>query len=436
MRMYDIIEKKRDGKELSDGEIAWFVRGVSSGSVPDYQITALLMAMYLRGMSDRETVSLTREMASSGDMLDLSCFGALSADKHSTGGVGDKTTLIVAPIAASLGAKIAKMSGRGLGHTGGTIDKLEAVPGFRTSMSTEEFISIADKVGVCVIGADKNLDPADKKLYALRDVTATVDCIPLIVSSIMSKKLAGGAANIVLDVKCGSGAFAKSYEDARGLAEKMVTIGNAAGRRTAAVITNMDIPLGRAVGNMLEVREAMSVLRGSREFDDLRLVCISLAAEIVSMVRGCTPDEASSLAEKALCDGSAYAKFESWITAQGGDMSALCDDGFCRAKFIRPVVAEADGYLGDCDAEGIGSAAMLLGAGRACAEDVIDPTAGIIMLKKRGDKVSAGEPVAELHTSDESLLSHAESKYLESISIVTEPVKPAPLIYETVRVNS
>lgn len=431
MRMYDLIEKKRDGGELSSEEISWFVHGVSDGSIPDYQLAALLMAMYIKGLNDRETVDLTLEMARSGDMLDLSCFGELSADKHSTGGVGDKTTLIVAPVVAALGANIAKMSGRGLGHTGGTIDKLEAIPGFRTSMGMAEFVSHGKNEGICVIAADKNLDPADKKLYALRDVTATVSSIPLIVSSIMSKKLAGGAKNIVLDVKCGSGAFAKTPDDARLLAEKMVHIGKAAGRNVSAVITNMDIPLGCAVGNLLEVREAMSVLRGSRDFEDLRAVSTALAAELVCMIKNCTPDEGRYMAEKAIDDGSAFDKFKAWISAQGGDLSAPgAERG---AAYTACVSAFADGYIGDLDTEGIGTAAMMLGAGRSRAEDKIDPYAGITVLKKRGSKVYKGDTVAILHTSHSELISDAEKKYLESISIVDTCPSTMPLIFETIR---
>lgn len=433
MRMYDLIEKKRDGHELCDEEIAWFVKGVADGSIPDYQITSFLMAVYFRGMSDRETVSLTRCMASSGDMLDLSCFGKMSVDKHSTGGVGDKTTLIVAPVMASLGATIAKMSGRGLGHTGGTIDKLEAIPGFCTALPQDEFISVAGREGVCVIGAGKGLDPADKKLYALRDVTATVSCIPLIVSSIMSKKLAGGAANIVLDVKCGSGAFAKTAADARLLAEKMVTIGTAAGRNVAAVVTNMDIPLGCAVGNAVEVLEAARVLRGSRDYDDLRTVSASLAAELAAMAFGCTPEEGRLMAEKSLEDGSAYEKFKSWIAAQGGDAAVIEREDFGKAEYSHTVVSPCDGYIGDCNTEGIGVAAMLLGAGRSCAEDVIDFSAGIIILKKRGDRVRSGEVIAQLRSSDKSRFDAAEKKYLESISVVSDMPVQEPLIFEFVR---
>lgn len=430
MRMYDLIEKKRDGGELSDSEISWFVGGVADGSIPDYQITALLMAIYLKGMSDRETVILTLEMAASGGSLDLSRFGSLSADKHSTGGVGDKTTLIVAPIVAALGATVAKMSGRGLGHTGGTIDKLEAIPGFCTSMSAEKFLDTAERDGICVISAGKDLDPADKKLYALRDVTATVGSIPLIVSSIMSKKLAGGSANIVLDVKCGSGAFAKTPRDARLLAEKMVHIGKAASRRTAAVITNMDVPLGSAVGNLLEVREAVDVLRGSRKFEDLREVSVCLAGELVGMIKGISGDEGRAMAAAALDDGSANKQFEKWIRAQGGDLTAINNVG---AAHTMQITADRDGYIGDIDTESVGIAAMLLGAGRARAGDAVDPLAGITVLKKRGDRVLAGETLALLHTSDKALLDGACKKYLDSIEITDSRPAPMTLIYETVR---
>lgn len=433
MRMYDIIEKKRDGGELSESEIKWFVSGVSDGSLPDYQITALLMAIYLKGMSDAETAALTGAMAHSGNTLDLSRFANLSADKHSTGGVGDKTTLVVAPIAACLGAKIAKMSGRGLGHTGGTVDKLEAIPGYRTSLSPDEFINTAQKHGICVIGADKSLDPADKKLYALRDVTATVGCVPLIVSSIMSKKLAGGAHNIVLDVKCGSGSFMKTAADARLLAEKMVTIGKTCGKNVSAVITNMDVPLGSAVGNWVEVREAVEVLRGSRDFPDLRKVCLTLAAELVSMSRGIDEGSAERAVEDALDSGKAYEKFLEWISAQGGDISVFDDDSFCRAEYSMEVKSERDGYISSCNTEGIGLCAMTLGAGRAAKDDVIDPTAGILIKKKRGDFVKQGETEAVLLTSRRETLEEARRRYCESRTVTDAPPEPEPLIYEKIK---
>lgn len=433
MRIYDIIEKKRDGGTLSRDEIRWFVDGVSDGSLPDYQITALLMAIYFRGMSDDETAELTDAMAHSGTTLDLSLFGSLSADKHSTGGVGDKTTLVVAPIAASLGAKIAKMSGRGLGHTGGTIDKLEAIPGYRTSLSPEEFIKTADTHGICVIGADKDLDPADKKLYALRDVTATVGSVPLIVSSIMSKKLAGGSHNIVLDVKCGSGSFMKTAADARLLAEKMVTIGKTCGKNVSAVITNMDVPLGSAVGNWVEVREAVQVLRGSMEFPDLRKVCLTLAAELVSMSRGLSEAEAADAVKDALDSGKAYEKFLEWIGAQGGDISVFDNADFCRAQYSMEITAERDGYISSCNTEGIGLCAMALGAGRAAADDCLDPAAGILIRKKRGDFVKRGETEAILMTNRRDTLEEARRRYTESRTVTDTAPEPEPLIYEKVR---
>lgn len=430
--MYDIILKKRNGGELTDEEIKFFVDGYTAGEIPDYQASALCMAIYFTGMSERETVTLTDCMARSGDMLDLSEFGDLTADKHSTGGVGDKTTLIVAPTAAALGCIVTKMSGRGLGHTGGTIDKLESIPGYRTTLSESEFLGQSRRVGVSVIGQTGNLTPADKKLYALRDVTATVDSIPLITASIMSKKLAAGSKNIVLDVKYGSGAFMKAPGDAVKLAENMVKIGKSCGRNVTAVLTDMDVPLGRNVGNALEVKEAVRVLRGE-ERGDLYEVCVTLASRMVGFVKHLPPEEAEILVRNAIDGGSAFAKMKEWIAAQGGDVRCLDDFDFLpSASVIYPVLAENDGYMTGMDAQMIGASAMILGAGRASKEDVIDPAAGVVLLKKPGDPVRRGEPVAQLHTCDVRRVPAAYKTFVSAVSYGDVPPEPQPLIYRIV----
>ncbi|MBQ5902573.1 MAG: thymidine phosphorylase, partial [Clostridia bacterium] len=376
MRMYDIILKKRNGEELTDGEIAFFIDGYTRGEIPDYQASALMMAIFYKGMTDRETVCLTDRMAHSGDTVDLSRFGEMSVDKHSTGGVGDKTSLIVAPIVASLGGKVTKMSGRGLGHTGGTVDKLESISGYNTSLTPDAFLSQVERVGMAIIGQTGNLTPADKKLYALRDVTATVDSIPLITSSIMSKKIAAGSHNIVLDVKVGSGAFMKTPRDAEILAEKMVEIGKACGRNIAAVITDMDSPLGNNVGNALEVAETVSVLKNEKK-GDLREVSVALATEMVSLVFGLKHDEAEKKVVTAIEDGSAFEKMKEWIAAQGGDVAQIEDTSLLpRAKFSFDVLSDTDGYITEMNAEEIGKASVMLGVGRASKEDKIDYAAG------------------------------------------------------------
>ena len=400
----DIIRKKRDGGELSDDEIRFFVEGYTAGNIPDYQAAALMMAIYYRGMSRRETVTLTQAMAHSGDTVDLSRYGTLSADKHSTGGVGDKTSLIVAPIVAALGGKMTKMSGRGLGHTGGTVDKLESIPGYRTSLSSEEFLRQIDEVGMAIIGQTGNLTPADKKLYALRDVTATVDSIPLITASIMSKKLAAGSHNIVLDVKVGSGAFMKTPEQAEELARAMVDIGKDCGRNMAALITSMDAPLGYAIGNTLEVQEAIAVLKGESS-GALREVCEALATQIVSLTFGWSLEEAASRVREAIDSGMAFEKMRSWIAAQGGDVAYIDDPTrFPAAPCTREVLAPREGYIVAMDAERIGLAAVLLGAGRLTKEDTIDYRAGIILHKTRGDQVCKGECLCTLYSSSEATL--------------------------------
>ena len=432
MRMYDIIKKKRDGGELSKAEIEFFIKGYVDGTIPDYQASALCMAIFYSGMTEEETAALTLAMAHSGDTVDLSQFGNDTADKHSTGGVGDKTTLIVAPIAASLGCIMAKMSGRGLGHTGGTIDKLESIDGFNTALSPDEFFSTVEKTGLAVVGQTGNLTPADKKLYALRDVTATVDSIPLIASSIMSKKLAAGAHTIVLDVKCGSGAFMKTPEDAKALALEMVKIGNNCGRNTAAVITNMDIPLGNNIGNALEVKEAIDVLRGNGP-DDLREVCLSLATQIVALSKGITHDEAKELCLDTLNSGKAFEKFKEWISAQGGNEDWIENpELFPESTYKKDIIADGDGFISQMDAEIIGIASVILGAGRETKDDSIDMSAGIILRKKTGDEIKKGDILATFYTCKEESFSSAENKFLESLEFSDIKPQKQPLIFDIV----
>lgn len=432
MRMYDIILKKRNGEELTDDEIAFFIDGYTKGEIPDYQASALMMAIFYKGMTDRETVCLTDRMAHSGDTVDLSRFGEMSVDKHSTGGVGDKTSLIVAPIVASLGGKVTKMSGRGLGHTGGTVDKLESISGYNTSLSPDAFLSQVERVGMAIIGQTGNLTPADKKLYALRDVTATVDSIPLITSSIMSKKIAAGSHNIVLDVKVGSGAFMKTPRDAEILAEKMVQIGKACGRNIAAVITDMDSPLGNNVGNALEVAETVSVLKNEKK-GDLRDVSVALATEMVSLVFGLAHDEAEKKVVAAIEDGSAFEKMKEWIAAQGGDVSQIEDTSLLpRANFGFDVLSDADGYITEMNAEEIGKASVMLGAGRASKEDKIDYAAGIVIHKKVGDEVKKGDLIATLYYNNGSP-DNAAKCYLSALKIESAQKPTPPLIHKVIR---
>ncbi len=431
--MYDIIEKKRDGGKLSPEEIEFFISGYVKGEIPDYQISALLMAIYFSGMDDEETAVLTKAMMHSGDIVDLSKFGEFTVDKHSTGGVGDKTSLVVAPVMASLGCKMAKMSGRGLGHTGGTVDKLESIPGFKTSIAPEEFFEQVRNTGVAVIGSTANLAPADKKLYALRDVTATVGSIPLIASSIMSKKLAAGAECIVLDVKTGSGAFMKTVEDARELSEKMVSIGKSCKRKVAALITDMNTPLGNNIGNALEVAEAVEILNGEGS-SDLREVCIALAANIISLSENIELEKAKQLAALSLKDGSAFLKFCEMVKLQGGKVSQVLDTSLLpQAKFRRKVLSPKDGFVSFTDAEKIGSASVVLGAGRKTKEDKIDPAAGIILSKKTGDAVQKGDELATLLSNNESLFDESEKLLLSAYEFSCAAPEKTPLIYETVR---
>lgn len=432
MRMYDLIEKKKHGEELSTEEIREMITSYTAGDIPDYQMSAMTMAVYFRGMSDREIFDLTEAMATSGDTVDLSAFGDRSVDKHSTGGVGDKTTLIVTPIVAACGGAVAKMSGRGLGHTGGTVDKLESFPGFRTSLEPAEFIAQVERCGLAVIGQSADLAPADKKLYALRDVTATVDSIPLIASSIMSKKLAAGTHSIVLDVKCGSGAFMRGIDNAVTLAETMVRIGKAHGRNTAAVISNMDRPLGHAIGNAGEVCEAMEVLRGAGP-DDLREICLTLAAKMVALSCGLTDEQAKETVAETLKSGKALAKFREWIGEQGGDVAYVDDPSlFGEAAYTADVLAPVDGYILACNAEQIGTAAMVLGAGRQTKDSVIDPRAGIYLLKKPADEVRKGDVIARLYTEKADTLPHAEALTLGAVTFTDQPVEEQPLVYRVI----
>lgn len=429
MRMYDIIHKKRCGLALDEGEIRFFVEGYTRGDIPDYQASALCMAICCRGMTSGETAVLTDAIMRSGDVVDLSMFGDLSVDKHSTGGVGDKTSLIVAPVVASLGGKMAKMSGRGLGHTGGTVDKLESIAGYRTSMTREEFIETVKNVGVCVVGQSGDLAPADKKLYALRDVTATVDCVPLIASSIMGKKLAAGAKSIVLDVKAGSGAFMKTVDDARKLADEMIRVGTMCGRNVRALVTNMDIPLGHNVGNSLEVVEAVRVLRGEQK-GDLYEICVALASNLVSMFKKISAQESQLMVAKSIESGAAFAKMKEWIAAQGGDVSMIEDTSkLPRAPYSREIASPCDGYISHMNTEGIGLCASLLGAGRVNKGDSIDFGAGIELAKKTGDYVGKGEKIATLHASNEALFADAKEKFLSSLEFSDKKTGKPQLIF-------
>lgn len=432
MRMIDILEKKKLGHTLTAEELKFFVDGYTRGEIPDYQAAAFCMAVRLMGMESEETAALTMAMAESGDQSDLSSIPGIKVDKHSTGGVGDKTTIVIGPMVAACGVPVAKMSGRGLGHTGGTLDKLESIPGFRISMPTEEFFNIVNNVGISVIGQTGNLAPADKKLYALRDVTATVDSLPLIASSIMSKKLASGADAIVLDVKAGSGAFMKTTDSARQLAREMVAIGHHAGRNTIALITNMDRPLGKSIGNSLEVIEAIETLRNNGPADFTEL-CIELAANMLLLAEKGTLEECRTMAKQTLSDGAALRKFREMCAAQGGN-PAVCDDYslFPQASIRRELYASESGFIASMATQSCGTAAMLLGAGRATKEDSIDHSAGILLHVKPGDSVEKGQLLAELFTNDESSLTAAEKLLRESIHLSAEQPQIQPLIYERV----
>ena len=420
MRMYDVILKKRQGIELTDSELQWLIHGYVAGDIPDYQMSAFLMAVIFKGMTPKELGAFTMAMAHSGDMVDLSAIKGIKVDKHSTGGVGDKTTLVIASLVAACGGVVAKMSGRGLGHTGGTIDKMESIPGLRTELSEEEVRNQVNNMGVAVIGQSSNIAPADKKIYALRDVTATVDSIPLIASSIMSKKLASGADAILLDVKVGSGAFMKTIDDARLLAQAMVDIGNANGRIVKAVITDMDRPLGQAIGNALEIAEVIQTLKG-RGPQDLTHECLVMATHLLVMSEKGDYDNCYSMVQTALQNGAGLAKLRELIVAQGGKGQVVDDTSLLgSARFTYDIRASKAGYIAHMNTEDCGIASVMLGAGRIVKDGPIDMTAGIVMHKKTGDAVVTGDVLATLYANDESLFEGAEKAYVQALTIGTE----------------
>lgn len=428
MRMYDIILKKRANLPLTDEEIRFVIDGYVKGEIPDYQVSALLMTIVFNGMNARELGTLTLAMAQSGNMVDLSNIDGITVDKHSTGGVGDKTTLIIAPLVAASGGKVAKMSGRGLGHTGGTIDKMESIPNLKVSLEQDAFINQLNKIGLAVIGQSEGLAPADKKLYALRDVTGTVDSIPLIASSVMSKKLASGAQAILLDVKVGSGAFMKNIEDARELAKAMVDIGKENGRSVKAILTDMDRPLGHAIGNALEIREVIDTLKGHGP-EDLTHECIIMAAHMLVLSHICDYETALSRVQEALDSGAALERLRMMIDAQDGDSRVIDDESLLAiGKFTYDVTAPQDGYITHMNTEQCGIASVMLGAGRTVKDGPIDYSAGILMHKKTGDSVTVGECIATLYASDESLLSNAAKTYLEAITFG----ETAPIMADTI----
>ncbi len=433
MRMVDLIEKKRDGFELTKEEIQFLINGFTNGEIPDYQMSAFSMAVFFKGMTKEERVHLTEAMVQSGDQIDLSGIEGIKVDKHSTGGVGDTTTLVLAPLVASVGVPVAKMSGRGLGHTGGTIDKLESIKGFHVEITNDEFIDLVNKNKVAVIGQSGNLTPADKKLYALRDVTATVDSIPLIASSIMSKKIAAGADAIVLDVKTGSGAFMKSLEDAKELAKTMVDIGNGVGRKTKAIISDMSQPLGFAVGNALEVKEAIDTLKGQGP-EDLHELCLTLGSHmVVSAEKAADYQQAREMLEEAIHNGKALESFKTFLAAQGGDASVVDDPTkLPTASYTIAVPAKQSGYVAEITAETIGVAAMILGAGRATKESVIDLAVGVVLHKKVGDSVQAGEALVTIHSNKENV-QEAMEKIYSAYRIVDEKVEKPTLIYTEIQ---
>ncbi|MFC2526709.1 MAG: pyrimidine-nucleoside phosphorylase [Veillonella parvula] len=428
MRMYDIILKKRANLPLTDKEIRFVIDGYVKGEIPDYQVSALLMTIVFNGMNARELGTLTLAMAQSGNMVDLSNIDGITVDKHSTGGVGDKTTLIIAPLVAACGGKVAKMSGRGLGHTGGTIDKMESIPNLKVSLEKDAFINQVNQIGLAVIGQSEGLAPADKKLYALRDVTGTVDSIPLIASSVMSKKLASGAQAILLDVKVGSGAFMKNIEDARALAKAMVDIGKKNGRSVKAILTDMDRPLGHAIGNALEIREVIDTLKGHGP-EDLTHECIIMAAHMLVLSHICDYETALSRVQEALDSGAALERLRMMIDAQDGDSRVIDDESILAiGQFTYDVIAPQDGYIIHMNTEQCGIASVMLGAGRTVKDGPIDYSAGIVMHKKTGDAVSMGERIATLYASDESLFTNAAQTYLAAITIGNT----APKVVDTI----
>lgn len=431
MRMVDLIAKKRDGKELTTEEINFFIDGYTKGDIPDYQVSAMNMAIYFQDMTDRERADLTMAMVNSGETIDLSAIEGIKVDKHSTGGVGDTTTLVLAPLVAALDIPVAKMSGRGLGHTGGTIDKLESIEGFHVEISKDEFVNLVNQHKIAVIGQTGNLTPADKKLYALRDVTATVNSIPLIASSIMSKKIAAGSDAIVLDVKTGAGAFMKTVEDARELAHAMVSIGNNVGRKTMAVISDMSQPLGVAIGNSLEVQEAIDALRGEGP-KDLEELCLALGRQMVFLAQKADSlEDAEEMLREVIRNGKALEKFKEFIQNQGGDPSVVDHpDRLPKAQYLIELPAQQDGVVAELVADEIGTAAMLLGAGRATKESKIDLAVGLMLNKKVGDAVKKGDSLVTIHANRENV-DDVKQKLYESIRIADHADAPV-LIYDIV----
>lgn len=432
MQADKIIRKKRDGERLSTEEISWFIQKYAEGAIPDYQAAALLMAVYIRGLNTAETISLTEALRRSGEQLDLSGVAGVKVDKHSTGGVGDKTTLVLAPLVAAAGAKVAKMSGRGLGHTGGTVDKLESIPGFKTSLEPEQFVSQVNQVGVAVVAQTQSIVPGDRKLYALRDVTATVDSIPLIAASVMSKKLACGADAIVLDVKTGSGAFIHDTEAAWELARLMVSIGQRAGRQVAALITDMDQPLGYAIGNAVEVAEAIATLQGQGPLD-LTELCLGLGSRML-VLGGLAPNLAAARTqlEEIIWDGRAFAKFKEWVAAQGGDARVADDPGVLpQAPEKIPVLSPKAGYVVQINAQPVGEAARLLGAGRTRKDEEVDPAVGVLLAAKVGTRVEAGEPLAYVLARDKGL-EEAMRLVANAYTIASVAPSPRPMVHAVI----
>lgn len=435
MRMYDLITKKRNGGSLNKEEMTHLINGYVNGEIPDYQMSAFLMAVYFQGMTKEETAVMTDLVARSGDMVDLSSIEGIKVDKHSTGGVGDKTTLIVGPLAAACGVKVAKMSGRGLGHTGGTVDKLESIPGMRVSLEREEFLENVRNIGISVIGQSGNLTPADKELYKLRDVTATVESIPLIAVSIMGKKLAAGSDCILLDVKTGSGAFMNTVEDSLELAKEMVGIGEAAGKKTVALITNMDIPLGNNIGNSLEVIEAVETLKNQGP-EDLTKVCVELAANMLYLAEKGDMETCYARVQEALENGAALQKFVEMVEAQGGDSQVILEvDKFEKAGLEREVLSPYDGYITFMDTKECGIAACILGAGRETKEDSIDYSAGIVLKKKTGDKICKGDVLAVLYGNKEDKMQAAQEQFLKALKVEEKVPEAEKLIYARVTNN-
>ncbi|MGZ6727975.1 MAG: thymidine phosphorylase [Gaiellaceae bacterium] len=428
IRPVELIQRKRDGGELSAQELDELMLGYARDEIPDYQLAAFCMAVFFRGMTSAETHAMTEALIKTGTTLDLaSALGRKVVDKHSTGGVGDKTSIAVGPIVAACGVPFAKMSGRGLGHTGGTLDKLESIPGFRVELPADEFIAQVREAGMAIIGASADFVPADKRLYALRDVTATVDSYPLIAASIMSKKIAGGANAIVLDVKVGDGAFMKSLEDARTLAEAMLDLGQRSGREVVCLLTDMDQPLGRAVGNALEIREAIATLRGEGPPDFVELVLAAVARLLAVSDLGIDETEARTRAEQAIADGTAFAAYERWIRAQGGDP----DEGALpSAPVVRPLESPADGFVAALEAVRVGEAALHMGAGRQTKDDRIDHAVGIVCLRKRSDRVGAGKPLAEIHAQSEEAAQQAAEELLAAYELADEPPAERPVILD------